>query len=74
MNKLPLLYRPFLAFSFVALCDDARKPEIQASFAPKIEKLDGGPRVMAQALEAMSLCSAQRKAETPGVEAFLRRQ
>jgi alanyl aminopeptidase len=74
LNKLPLLYRPYLAFSFVALCDDARRPEIEASFAPRIEKLDGGPRVMAQALEAMTLCSAQRKAETPGVEAFLRRQ
>jgi alanyl aminopeptidase len=73
-NKLPQMYRPFLAFSFVALCDDARKPEIEAFFKPRIEKLDGGPRVLAQALEVLSLCAAQRKAETPGVEAFLRRQ
>jgi hypothetical protein len=29
---------------------------------------------MAQALETMSLCAAQRKAQAPGVEAFLRRQ
>jgi alanyl aminopeptidase len=73
-NKLPVMYRPFLAFTFVALCDDARKPEIEAFFRPRIEKLDGGPRVLAQALETLSLCSAQRKAEAPGVEAFLRRQ
>jgi len=30
--------------------------------------------VMSQALEAMALCSAQRKAQTPGVIAFLQRQ
>jgi alanyl aminopeptidase len=73
-NKLPQMYRPFLAFTFVALCDDARKPEIEAFYRPRIEKLDGGPRVLAQALETLSLCAAQRKAEAPGVEAFLRRQ
>jgi alanyl aminopeptidase len=73
-NKLPEPYRPFVAFTFVSLCDDSRKPEIEAFFTPKVEKLDGGPRVMAQALESLSLCSAQRKAEAPGVEAFLKRQ
>ncbi|HEU4729593.1 MAG TPA: M1 family metallopeptidase, partial [Kofleriaceae bacterium] len=74
LARLPELYRPYLAFSFVPLCDDARRPEIEQVFAPRIEKLDGGPRLMAQALEEMSLCSAQRKAERPGVEAFLKRQ
>ena len=63
-----------MAFTFVALCDDSRKPEIEAFFTPKIEKIEGGPRVMKQALELLSLCSAQRKAEAPGVEAFLKRQ
>ncbi|HEX2688502.1 MAG TPA: M1 family metallopeptidase [Kofleriaceae bacterium] len=74
LNKLPEAYRPFMAFSFVALCDDTRRPEIEAFFTPRIEKLDGGPRILAQALESMSLCSAQRKAEAPGVAAFLQRQ
>jgi cytosol alanyl aminopeptidase len=73
-NKLPETYRPFMAFTFVSLCDDSRKPEIEAYFTPKIAKIEGGPRVMAQALELLSLCSAQRKAEAPGVEAFLKRQ
>ena len=72
--KLPEAYRPFMAFSFVSLCDDTRRPEIEAFFTPRIEKLEGGPRLMAQALETMSLCSVQRKAEAPGVEAFLKRQ
>jgi alanyl aminopeptidase len=73
-NKLPETYRPFMAFTFVSLCDDSRKPEIEAYFTPKIAKIEGGPRVMAQALELLSLCSVQRKAEAPGVEAFLKRQ
>jgi len=72
-TKLPEPYRPYMAFTFVSLCDDSRKAEIDAFFRPRIEKLDGGPRVMAQALEALSLCSAARKAQTPGVVAFLKR-
>ena len=72
--KLPEPFRPYLAFTFVALCDEAKKPEVQKFFGPRIEKLDGGPRVMAQALEQLTLCSAARKAQTPGVVAFLKRQ
>ena len=72
--KLPEPYRPFMAFTFVAICDDSRKAEFEAFFRPRIEKLDGGARTMAQALEALALCSAARKAQTPGVVAFLKRQ
>jgi aminopeptidase N len=72
--KLPEPYRPYMAFTFVAMCDDSRKAEFEAFFRPKIEKLDGGARTMAQALEALALCSAARKAQTPGVVAFLKRQ
>jgi hypothetical protein len=63
-----------MAFTFVPMCDDSRKAEFEAFFRPKIEKLDGGARTMAQALEALTLCSAARKAQTPGVVAFLKRQ
>ncbi|MBS1123077.1 MAG: Peptidase [Deltaproteobacteria bacterium] len=73
-NKLPEAYRPYMAFTFVSLCDDSHKPEIEAFFGPRIAKLDGGPRVMAQALEQLSLCAAARKAQTPGVVAFLKKQ
>jgi cytosol alanyl aminopeptidase len=72
--KLPEPYRPFLAFTFVPMCDESRKAEFEAFFRPRIEKLDGGSRVMAQALEALSLCAAARKAQTPGVVTFLQRQ
>jgi cytosol alanyl aminopeptidase len=72
--KLPDPMRPFLAFTLSAMCDDSRTAEFEQVYRPRIEKFNGGPRVMSQALEAMALCSAQRKAQTPGVVAFLQRQ
>lgn len=72
--KLPEMYRPYMAYTFVALCDDRRKPEIEKVFRAKMEALEGGPRIYAQALESLSLCSASRVAQTPGVVAFLRKQ
>jgi alanyl aminopeptidase len=73
-KKLPSMYRAYMAFTFVALCDASKKDEIVAFFKPKIDAFDGGPRVMTQAIEQLELCSAQRKARTPGVVAFLQKQ
>jgi len=73
-NKLPAMYRPYMAFTLVALCDDTRKAEAEKFFRPRIEKLDGGPRILAQALEQLSLCSAAKQAQTPGVIAYLKKQ
>jgi alanyl aminopeptidase len=73
-NKMPPMYRPFLAYTLTALCDDARKAEAEAFFRPRIEKLDGGPRILAQALEQLSLCAAAKKAQRPGIVAYLKKQ
>jgi len=70
-KKLPEPYRPYMAFTFVSLCDDSKKAEFEAFLKPRIEPLDGGPRALKQALEELALCSAARKAQTPGVVAFL---
>jgi len=72
-KKLPEPYRPYMAYTAVALCDSARKAELEAFLKPRIEPLEGGPRALQQALEQMTLCSAARKAQTPGVIAFLRK-
>ncbi|HEV7557541.1 MAG TPA: ERAP1-like C-terminal domain-containing protein, partial [Kofleriaceae bacterium] len=72
--KLPVQFRPYMAFIIVSMCDDAKKPEFESFFKPRIEKFDGGPRAMAQAEEQLHVCSAGRKAEAPGVEAFLKNQ
>jgi alanyl aminopeptidase len=73
-NKLPAMYRPHMAFMLVLLCDDTRKAEAEKFFRPRLEKLDGGPRLLAQALEQLSLCSAAKQAQTPGVVAYLKKQ
>jgi alanyl aminopeptidase len=73
-NKLPEMYRPYMAMTLVALCDEDKKAEAEKFFRPKIEPLDGGPRVLQQALEQLSLCAAAKKAQTPGVIAFLEKQ
>jgi cytosol alanyl aminopeptidase len=70
-KKLPEMYRPYMAFVAVPLCDEGRKAELEAFLKPRIEPLDGGPRALAQALEQLTLCAAARKAQTPGVVAFL---
>ena len=72
--KLPKEYRPFMAFVAAPVCDDKLKPEVEAFLKPKIEPLDGGPRILAQALEELSLCAARKAAQTPGVVAFLKKQ
>jgi alanyl aminopeptidase len=72
--KLPPLYRPYMAYFAVALCDDALATEVKTFLEPKLAKVDGGPHALTQALEQMALCSAARKAQTPGVEAFLTKQ
>ncbi len=74
LAKLPPMYRPYMASIAVPLCDSDRRPELEAFLKPKIEPLDGGPRALAQALEELDLCSAARKAQTPGVIAFLSKQ
>jgi alanyl aminopeptidase len=72
--KLPRAYAAYLAFSPLSLCSDEAKADMQAFFADRIPKLDGGPRVYAQALEGMQLCIENRKAKLPGVVAFLKKQ
>src|SRR5262249_52120741 len=72
--KLPEPLRPFLGFTLTAMCDDTRTAEFEQLYRPRIEKLNGGPRIMAQAMESMTLCSAQHRAQAPGVVAFLQRQ
>jgi alanyl aminopeptidase len=73
-DKLPAMYRPYMAYFAVGLCDDALAPEVQAFLEPKMAKLDGGPHVLGQAMEQMKLCAAAKRAQGPAVEAFFAKQ
>src|SRR5262249_1331466 len=74
VDKLPSQFRPYIAFIIAAMCDESKKPEFDSFFKPRIEKLAGGPRAIAPATEQLQVCAAAKKAETAGVDAFLKNQ
>ncbi len=52
-------------------CDDAHEKDIAAFFTPeRVAQIDGGPRVLAQTLEDVHLCTIKRAAQEPSARAF----
>ena len=58
-------YVPWFASSF---CSEEAAAEVERFFEPRVAQLAGGPRNLAGALEAISLCAAKVKAHRPAVE------
>src|SRR5262249_39400472 len=46
-------------------CDRAHGAELSTLFAERIQSLEGGPRNLAGALEAINLCAARRTVQEP---------
>lgn len=59
---------PFVGSSF---CDKAHAADLESFFRDRVEKLAGGPRTLAQALEIIALCTAFKEAQQPSVIEFL---
>jgi alanyl aminopeptidase len=55
-------------------CDAESRSALEDFFAPKVTQFTGGPRALAQTLERVDLCIAERKAQEPSVAAFLATQ
>jgi alanyl aminopeptidase len=72
--KLPPMFRPYMAYFAVEMCDDALAPEIKAFLEPRMKPIEGGEHALTQAMEQLSLCSAGRKAQAPAVAAFFAKQ
>jgi alanyl aminopeptidase len=51
-------------------CDEEHARDLEAFFTPKIQAIEGGPRVLATTLEEMRLCAARRKVQEPSARAF----
>jgi alanyl aminopeptidase len=63
---------PWYAASF---CSEEAAAEVQQFFEPSVAELTGGPRNLAGAVEAISLCAAKARVHEPGVkQAFSARQ
>jgi len=54
-----------------AVCDPQRAQDVRAFFTPRVDKLTGGPRNLAQALEAADQCTARVAAQRDSVLAYL---
>ena len=76
MARLPKgsVFEPasFLPFVGAGFCDESHREEVERFFAPRVKDAAGGPRNLAQALEHIDLCIAQRRVHEPSVAAFLR--
>jgi alanyl aminopeptidase len=59
---------PRFAYSF---CDEGHRADVASFFKDRIGHLTGGPRHLAQTLEAISLCNAMREAQKDSLSAFL---
>jgi alanyl aminopeptidase len=53
------------------LCDPQDRREYASFFGPRVKDVEGAARPYAQALEAIDLCIALKKAQAPSVAAFL---
>jgi alanyl aminopeptidase len=58
---------PWLA---AKLCDSSQTTRVSDFFDARLDKLPGGPRSLGGALEALSLCDALYKAQSPALDAF----
>jgi len=52
-------------------CDAAHRAEVEKFFAPRVRDLQGGPRILANTLEAIDLCIAKAAHHQPGLSAYL---
>jgi alanyl aminopeptidase len=57
--------------TFEGFCDEGHREAVSRVFKDRVSDLVGGPRNLAQALESISLCAAQRRAQESSLRAFL---
>jgi alanyl aminopeptidase len=63
---LPRVGEPF--------CDARSRADLQAFFGPVVERYTGAPRTLAQTLESIDQCIANKAAQQPSVIEFLQKQ
>ncbi len=74
IERLPGEGQPEIVGVAYSTCDEAGKARVEAFFKDRMTKLKGGTRRLQQALEAISVCIAGKKAEEPSLTAFLKKR
>ncbi|WP_426754453.1 M1 family aminopeptidase [Myxococcus sp. Y35] len=72
-ERLPRDIAPWLLSTGGFFCDAEHRKQFASFFEPHASAFEGGERILAQTLERVDLCIAQREALRPGLERFLRR-
>jgi alanyl aminopeptidase len=65
-------YAANFPFAGAAFCDASHRAGVEAFFQDRVKNYAGGPRNLAQVLEGIDLCIAERKALGPELAAFLK--
>ncbi len=55
----------------LGFCDAQHRAAVAEAFGPRAEKVLGGKRVLAQTLEAIDLCTADKAVQVPSITAYL---
>ncbi|HVK68409.1 MAG TPA: M1 family aminopeptidase [Polyangium sp.] len=63
----------YLPLLFQGACDDTNRAAVARVFEGRASEIVGAPRSLAQSLEAISLCVAQRQKLEPSLRAFLQK-
>ena len=70
-ERIPKEYAPYLAAGAGAFCDEPHRLDVETFFKERMSKAPGGPRILAQTLEKIQLCTARKQAQQLGLAAFL---
>ncbi len=65
----PVAYFPAVA---AGLCTTDARREMEAFFKPRTATVEGGPRVLDQALESVDQCLARKRVQEPSLAAYFR--
>ena len=63
-------FLPFVGGSF---CDERSREQVDAFFAPKVDRFPGTKRNLAQVLESIEICTAYKAAQQASVAEFFRK-
>ncbi len=53
-------------------CNEIDLAQVETFLTPRVDKIEGGPRALARALESIRLCIKAQEVHAPSVKAFLR--
>jgi cytosol alanyl aminopeptidase len=73
VSRMPSEALGSLPLVFQGSCDETRRAAVARVFEARVSEVVGAPRALAQSLESISLCVAQRQKLEPSLRAFLQK-